>query len=61
MVKEIVLIILLFNGEMLLKHHDLILGSSVRSHVGGTIMECLKHGDQLREELDQDEGCVYEV
>ena len=51
MVKEIVLIILLFNGEMLLKHNDLILGSSIRSHWGGTVMECLKHGDQLREEL----------
>ena len=51
MVKEIVLIVLLFNGEMLLKPHNLIIGSSIRSHWGGTVMECLKHGDQLREEL----------
>ena len=51
MVKEIVLVVLLFNGEMLLKHHDLILGSSIHSHVGGTIMECLEYGDQLRFEL----------
>ena len=47
MIKEIVLIILLFNGEMLLKPYDLIIGSSIRSHWGGTVMECLKHGDQL--------------
>ena len=51
MIKEIVLIILLFNGEMLLKPYNLIIGSSIRSHWGGTVMECLKHGDQLREEL----------
>jgi len=51
MVKEIVLIILLFNGEMLLKPYNLIIGSSVRSHLGGTMMECLGYGDQLREEL----------
>ena len=51
MVKEIVLIILLFNGETLLKPYNLIIGSSVRSHWGGTIMECLEHGDQLRTEL----------
>ena len=51
MVKEIVLIVLLFNGEMLLKPHNLIIGNSVHSHVGGTIMECLEHGDQLRFEL----------
>ena len=51
MVKEIVLILLLFNGEMLLKPYNLIIGSSIRSHWGGTVMECLKHGDQLREEL----------
>ena len=51
MIKEIVLIILLFNGETLLKPCNLILGSSVHSHLGGTMMECLKHGDQLREEL----------
>ena len=51
MVKEIVVIILLFNGEALLKHHDLILGSSIHSHLGGTVMECLDYGDQLRVEL----------
>ena len=51
MVKEIVLIILLFNGEMLLKPHNLILGSSIRSHWGGTVMECLDYGDKLRFEL----------
>ena len=51
MVKEIVVILLLFNGEVLLKPYNLILGSSIRSHVGGTIMECLEYGDQLRVEL----------
>ena len=51
MVKEIILIILLFNGETLLKPYNLIIGSSVRSHLGGTIMECLDYGDQLRFEL----------
>ena len=51
MVKEIVLIILLFNGEVLLKPYNLIIGSSVHSHLGGTIMECLDYEDQLREEL----------
>ena len=51
MVKEIVLIILLFNGEVLLKPYNLIIGSSVHSHLGGTVMECLDYGDQLREEL----------
>ena len=51
MVKEIVLIVLLFNGETLLKSHNLIIGSSIRSHVGGTVMECLEYGDQLRFEL----------
>ena len=51
MVKEIVLIILLFNGEVLLKPYNLIIGSSVHSHLGGTIMECLEYGDQLRFEL----------
>ena len=51
MVKEIVLIILLFSGETLLKPYNLIIGSSVRSHLGGTMMECLEYGDQLREEL----------
>jgi len=51
MIKEIVLIILLFNGEVLLKPHNLIIGSSVHSHLGGTMMECLEYGDQLREEL----------
>ena len=51
MVKEIVLILLLFNGETLLKPYNLILGSSIRSHSGGTMMECLKHGDKLREDL----------
>ena len=51
MVKEIVLIILLFNGEALLKPYNLILESSIRSHLGGTVMECLDYGDKLREEL----------
>ena len=51
MIKEIVLIILLFNGEMLLRPYNLILGSSIRSHLGGTLMECLEHGDKLRFEL----------
>jgi len=51
MVKEIVLIILLFNGEALLKPYNLIIGSSVRSHWGGTVMECLDYGDKLRFEL----------
>ena len=53
MVKEIILIILLFNGEILLKPYGLIIGSSIRSHWGGTVMECLKYGDQLREELSE--------
>ena len=51
MVKEIVLIILLFNGEMLLKPYNLIIGSSIRSHLGGTVHECFEYGDQLRNEL----------
>ena len=51
MIKEIVLIILLFNGEMLLKPYNLIIGSSIRSHLGGTTMECLDYGDKLRFEL----------
>ena len=51
MVKEIIIIVLLFNGEMLLKPYNLILGSSIRSHVGGATMKCLEHGDQLRVEL----------
>ena len=51
MVKEIVVILLLFNGEMLLKPYNLIIGSSVRSHWGGTTMECLDYGDKLRLEL----------
>ena len=51
MIKEIVLIILLFNGEVLLKPHNLIIGNSIRSHLGGTVMECLDYGDKLRFEL----------
>ena len=51
MVKEIVLIILLFNGEMLLKPYNLIIGSSIHSHWRGTVMECLDYGDKLREKL----------
>ena len=51
MVKEIVIILLLFNGEMLLKPYDLIIGSSIRSRWGGTVMECLDYGDKLRLEL----------
>ena len=41
MVKEIVLIILLFNGELKLTPLPF----------KGTVMECLEHGDQLRTEL----------
>ena len=41
MVKEIVLIVLLFNGELKL--------TPLPSK--GTVMECLEHGDQLRTEL----------
>ena len=51
MVKEIVLILLLFNGEMLLKPYDLIIGSSIRSQWGGTVYECLDYGSQLKLEL----------
>ena len=51
MVKEIVLILLLFNGEALLKPYNLILESSIHSHLGGTVMECLEYGNQLRFEL----------
>tara|TARA_R100001132_G_C3187533_1_gene41040 strand:+ start:204 stop:455 length:252 start_codon:yes stop_codon:yes gene_type:complete len=53
MVKEIVLIILLFNGEMLLKPYDFIVGSSIRSHWKGTVHECFTYGDTLREELSE--------
>ena len=41
MVKEIILIILLFNGELSLPSFPF----------EGTIMECLEHGDKLRVEL----------
>ena len=41
MVKEIILIILLFNGE----------GHLVSFPFEGTVMECFAHGDQLREKL----------
>ena len=51
MVKEIVLIILLFSGEVLLKPYNLIIGSSVHSRWGSTLMECLDYGDKLRFEL----------
>jgi hypothetical protein len=51
MVKEIVLIILLFNGEMLLKPYNLIIENSIHSHLGGTVHECFEYGDKLREEL----------
>ena len=51
MIKEIVLIIFLFNGEILLKPYNLIIGNSVHSHLGGTIMKCLDYGNQLRFEL----------
>ena len=53
MVKEIVLIILLFNGEMLLKPYNLIIGSSIRSHLGGTVHECFEYGAELRMELTE--------
>jgi len=51
MVKEIILIVLLFNGETLLKSYNLITGSSIHSRLGGTMVECLDYGDKLREEL----------
>ena len=51
MVKEIILIILLFNGEMLLKPYNFIVGNSTHSHWRGNVMECLDYGDKLREEL----------
>ena len=41
MVKSIVLILLLFNGDVVLKEVKF----------DGTLMECLAHGDTLREEL----------
>ena len=41
MVKEIILIILLFNGELKLPSMPF----------EGTVMECFAYGDQLREEL----------
>ena len=41
MVKEIVLIILLFNGELKLTPFPF----------EGTVMECLEHGDKMRIEL----------
>ena len=41
MVKEIVLIILLFNGELKLTPLPF----------KGTVMECLEHGDKMRVEL----------
>ena len=41
MVKEIVLIVLLFNGELKLTPFPF----------KGTVMECLEHGDKLRVEL----------
>ena len=51
MVKELVLIILLFNGEMLLKPYNLIIGRSIHSHWKGTVIECLDYSDKLRVEL----------
>ena len=53
MITKIIIIILLFNGEMILKPYDLIIGSSIRSHLGGTIMECFDYGEQLRNELSK--------
>ena len=41
MVKEIVLIVLLFNGELKLTPFPF----------EGTVMECLEHGDKMRIEL----------
>ena len=41
MVKSIVLILLLFNGDVVLKEVKF----------DGTLMECLAHGDTLREEF----------
>ena len=51
MVKEIILIILLFNGEMLLKPYDFIVGNSIHSRWKGTVHECFAYGDKLRTEL----------
>ena len=51
MVKEIILIVLLFNGETLLRPYDFIVGNSIHSRLGGTVMECLDYGDKLREAL----------
>ena len=43
MIKEIVLIVLLFNGEMGLPSFPF----------EGTVHECTEHGDMLREELSK--------
>ena len=43
MVKEIVLILLLFNGEVSLPSFPF----------EGTVMDCLDYGDKLREELSE--------
>ena len=43
MVKSIVLILLLVNGDIVLKEIKF----------DGTLMECLAHGDTLREELSE--------
>ena len=53
MVTKIIIIILLFNGEMVLKPYDLIIESSIRSHLGGTVYECLDYGNKLRLELSK--------
>ena len=41
MIKEIILIVLLFNGELSLPSFPF----------EGTVMECLEHGDKMRIEL----------
>ena len=43
MIKEIILIVLLFNGEMGLPSFPF----------KGTVYECLEYGDKLREELSE--------
>ena len=41
MITKIIIIILLFNGEMVLKKYPF----------NGTVHECFKYGDELRDEL----------
>ena len=43
MITKIIIIILLFNGEMVLKKYPF----------NGTVHECFKYGDELRDELSK--------